>query len=78
LLRITKALLNNENSILTVSSQLSGQYGYKDVYLGLPTLINQNGAVKVYETPLSDNEQQLLEKSMKTLDEIYDSVKHLV
>ena len=78
LLRITKALLNNENSILTVSSQLSGQYGYKDVYLGLPTLINQNGAVRVYETPLSDNEQQLLEKSMKTLDEIYDSVKHLV
>lgn len=78
LLRITKALLNNENSILTVSSQLNGQYGYKDVYLGLPTLINQNGAVRVYETPLSDNEQQLLEKSMKTLDEIYDSVKHLV
>lgn len=78
LLRISKALLNNENSILTVSSQLNGQYGFNDVYLGLPTLINQNGAVKIYETPLNDNELQLLEKSVKTLEDIYDSIKHLV
>ncbi|MDU7765062.1 MAG: L-lactate dehydrogenase, partial [Staphylococcus sp.] len=78
LLRISKALLNNENSILTVSSQLNGQYGFNDVYLGLPTLINQNGAVKIYETPLNDNELQLLEKSVKTLEDTYDSIKHLV
>ena len=60
LLRISKALLNNENSVLTVSSQLNGEYGHKGVYLGVPTLINQNGAIKVYETPLSDNENNYL------------------
>ncbi|MEB6235350.1 L-lactate dehydrogenase, partial [Staphylococcus epidermidis] len=41
-------------------------------------LINQNGAVKIYETPLNDNELQLLEKSVKTLEDTYDSIKHLV
>ena len=60
LARISKALLNNENSVLTVSSQLNGEYGHKGVYLGVPTLINQNGAIKVYETPLSDNENNYL------------------
>ena len=78
LLRISKALLNNENSVLTVSSQLNGEYGHKEVYLGVPTLINQNGAVKIYETPLSDKEKQLFKQSVQTLEETYDSIKHLV
>ena len=78
LLRISKALLNNENSVLTVSSQLNGEYGHKGVYLGVPTLINQNGAIKVYETPLSDNEKQLFDQSVNTLEETYESIKHLV
>ena len=43
-----------------MSSQLNGEYGHKGVYLGVPTLINQNGAIKVYETPLSDNENNYL------------------
>lgn len=78
LLRISKALLNNENSVLTVSSQLNGEYEHKGVYLGVPTLINQNGAIKVYETPLSDDEKQLFDQSVSTLEETYESIKHLV
>ncbi|MFH4135005.1 L-lactate dehydrogenase, partial [Acinetobacter baumannii] len=34
LLRVTKAILNNENSVLTVSAYLEGQYGEKDAYVG--------------------------------------------
>ena len=34
LLRVTKAILNDENSVLTVSAYLEGQYGQKDVYIG--------------------------------------------
>ncbi|MEJ7296271.1 L-lactate dehydrogenase, partial [Staphylococcus epidermidis] len=48
------------------------------VYLGVPTLINQNGAIKVYETPLSDDEKQLFDQSVSTLEETYESIKHLV
>ena len=35
LLRVTKAILNNENSVLTVSAYLEGQYGEKDAYVGV-------------------------------------------
>ncbi|MCU7257846.1 L-lactate dehydrogenase, partial [Pseudomonas aeruginosa] len=78
LLRISKALLNNENTILTVSSQLNGEYGFKDVYIGVPTLINENGASKIYETPLSDHEKELFKQSVEALEASYDSVKHLL
>lgn len=78
LMRISKALLNNENVILNVSSKLTGQYGHQDVYLGVPTLVNEHGAVKIYETPLSETEQQQFDHSVATLNETYDSIKYLL
>ena len=43
LTRITKAILGNEHSVLTVSAMLRGEYGQRDVYVGVPCIINQNG-----------------------------------
>lgn len=46
-MRISKAILNNENNVLNVSIQLDGQYGgHKGVYLGVPTLVNQHEKLK--------------------------------
>lgn len=78
-MRISKAILNNENNVLNVSIQLDGQYGgHKGVYLGVPTLVNQHGAVKIYEMPLSVEEQALFDKSVKTLEDTFDSIKYLL
>ena len=44
LTKIIKTILNNTNEILTVSSYLNGEYGQKDIYIGMPTVINSNGA----------------------------------
>ncbi len=46
---------------------------HKGVYLGVPTLVNQHGAVKIYEMPLSAEEQALFDKSVKTLENTFDS-----
>ena len=60
-MRISKAILNNENNVLNVSTQLTGQYGgYRDVYVGVPTLVNQDGAVKIYELPLDEKKKRYL------------------
>ncbi|PUZ30790.1 L-lactate dehydrogenase, partial [Staphylococcus cohnii] len=53
LVRITQAILKNQNVVLPVSSYFEGDYKQDDVYIGVPTLINRNGAVKVYETQLN-------------------------
>ncbi|MGK0554689.1 L-lactate dehydrogenase [Macrococcus capreoli] len=70
LTRISKAILGNENSVLTVSAKLNGEYGHDDVYIGVPALINRNGIQKVFETPLSETEKQKFSKSVETLKSI--------
>lgn len=61
--RIVQALLRDENSVLTVSSLLSGIYGIEDVCLSLPSIINQGGVASVLELPLNDEEMEALRSS---------------
>ncbi|MEI5905850.1 L-lactate dehydrogenase [Bacillus spongiae] len=67
LVRLTKAILNNENSILTVSSYLSGEYGEEDIFVGVPAIVNRNGIKKVIELELIDDEKQQFSHSVATL-----------
>jgi len=61
--RITNAILGNENSILTVSSYDKEN----DVFVGGPTILNQNGVNKRLFIPLTNDEEAKLSHSIKTL-----------
>ncbi len=67
LARLTKAILNDENSILTVSSLLDGEYGQHGLYIGVPAIINRQGIRKVIELPLNETEQGQFKRSIDTL-----------
>ncbi|WP_026565113.1 L-lactate dehydrogenase [Bacillus sp. UNC41MFS5] len=69
LVRITKAILNNENCILTVSSYLDGQYGQNDVFIGVPAVINRGGIREVLEIELNEKEKEQFNHSVKVLKE---------
>lgn len=69
LVRITKAILNNENSILTVSSYLNGEYGQNDVYIGVPAVINRTGIREVVEMELNEKEKEQFNHSVSVLKE---------
>lgn len=75
LVRITKAIFNDENSVLTVSVLTSGQYGLEGVYLGLPAVINRSGVRRVLQLNLSDEEVQKLRQSAQTLAEFYSRLR---
>jgi L-lactate dehydrogenase len=68
--RIVEAIERDENSILTVSSLIEGQYGLSDVVLSLPTVVNKNGIDRIIDLPLSASEQEALVKSGNSLKEI--------
>lgn len=68
--RIVEAIVRNENSILTVSSLLDGQYGLDDVCLSVPTVVNSNGIERILNVDLSDKERQLLKKSGESLKDV--------
>ncbi len=71
LTRITKAILGDENSVLTVSAMLNGEYGQRDVYVGVPCIVGRNGVRRVHEVQLSDEERDKFYRSCDTLRESY-------
>ena len=69
--RLVKAVLNNENSILTVSTYLKdGQYGQDDIYIGVPAVINSTGVRELLDLDLDEEEQAKLDNSCKLLKEM--------
>lgn len=72
--RIVEAILKNENAVLTISSQLKGEYGIKDVSLSVPTVVNRNGVGKILELPLDEDELKFLQESSEKLKEVINKV----
>lgn len=72
--RITKAILGDENSVLTVSALLRGEYGQSGVFAGAPCIINQNGVQRVLKLNLTPEE---LESFRRSCDILRDSVEGL-
>ncbi len=67
--RIVKAILNDENSILPISTYLDGQYGLEDIYIGTPAILGKHGVVDILELPLNEEELQKYKESASKLKE---------
>lgn len=67
LVRLTRAILRNENSILTVSTLLQGEYGLDDIYIGVPAIVNSGGIREVLELSIDTEEKNKLHHSAKIL-----------
>ncbi len=69
--KIVKSVLDNDNSILTVSTYLKdGQYGQDDIFIGVPAIINSNGVRELLNLELNSEEQEKLDSSCKIIKEI--------
>lgn len=78
LAKIVKNILNDTNEILTVSAYLNGEYGHKDIYIGVPTIINSDGAREILKLDLSEEDQAKLDNSCKTLIEMMENIKNVI
>lgn len=74
LVRIVRAVLSNENSVLTVSVRLRGEYGESDVYAGMPCIVNRNGIDRVLELNLTEEEREKFRQSCRILRESYEGI----
>ena len=69
--KLVKSVLDNDNSILTVSTYLKdGQYGQDDIYIGVPAVINKDGVREILMLDLTEEEQEKLNNSCKILNDI--------
>ena len=71
---ITKAILENENRILTVSSYLNGEYNQNDVYIAVPSVVNKDGVREVIQLPLEKTEKEKLDKSIEIMKENIEKI----
>jgi L-lactate dehydrogenase len=67
LVRIVGTILQDQRSVLPVSTLLEGEYGLKDVCLGIPCVVGQGGVRQIVEAPLLPVEQEALQKSASIL-----------
>lgn len=74
LVRLTKSILQNEHSVLTVSTYLDGEYGHKDVFIGVPAVVTRKGIREIVEIELNEEEQQKFDHSVDVLKKIMEPV----
>ena len=73
--RIVKAILGDENSVLTVSAKLCGEYDSRNVFIGVPCIIGRNGIKEIVELSLTDEEKEKFRASAEVLESSFDGLK---
>jgi len=67
IVQMAEALLKDKKRILPAVAYLEGEYGYKNLYLGIPTVIGGEGVEKIIEIPLSEQEKKALDQSVESV-----------
>ena len=76
-IEMAEAYLLDQKRVLPAAALLNGEYGYKDLYVGVPVVIGGNGVEKIIEIPLSDNEKAMLAKSAESVSGVVEVAKRL-
>lgn len=71
---MTEAILKDQKKIRPVCAYLEGEFGYKDIYLGVPVLLGAGGIERVIEIPLSADEKKLLDQSCEAVRSLVASL----
>lgn len=66
---IIKAIINDENRIIPVSTLLEGEYGVSDVFAGVPAVLNSKGVKEVVEIHMTENEKEKFQNSIEVIKE---------
>jgi malate dehydrogenase len=72
---MAEAYLLDQKRLLACAAYLNGEYGYKDLYLGVPVVIGAGGIEKVIDIQLTADEKAALEKSASSVRKVVDIVK---
>ena len=71
-MRITRSIMRNEHSVLPVSTLVEDHYGVKDICLGVPSIVGENGVERVLDLPLDEEESKRFRESAVTIRRTLD------
>jgi len=67
LVQMAEAILKDKKRILPSIAYLEGEYGYQDLYLGVPTILGGDGIEKIIELELTTEEKAALDRSVDSV-----------
>ena len=71
---VAEAVLHDQDCIIPCSALLDGEYGEKDICIGVPCLLGKGGIKKIIELPLNDEEKELFRKSAEAVRKTNDAL----
>jgi malate dehydrogenase len=75
---MVESILKDKNRLLPCAVLADGEYGLKDVYIGLPSVLGREGLKKIVELKLTDSESAALKKSAESIRENIDAMNKLL
>ena len=72
---MAESYLKDKKRVLPCAVALKGEYGVKDMYVGVPAIIGANGAERIVEISLNRSEQKMFDKSVGAVAELCDACK---
>ncbi len=74
-IRMAEAYLYDKKRILPVAAHLNGEFGVKDLYVGVPAVIGAGGVEKVVEISLNSEEKAMFDKSVAAVKGLCEGIK---
>ena len=74
---MAESILRDEKRVFPVAVYCEGEYGYEDLFIGLPVILGANGVEKIIEIKLLPEEKVMLDKSAESVQELKDALKKL-
>ena len=74
---MAESYLKDLKKELPCAAFLNGEYGVKNLYAGVPTIIGKNGVEKIIEINLTEDEKKNFKKSINSVQELFDAAKKI-
>ncbi|WP_428225648.1 malate dehydrogenase [Flavobacterium sp.] len=75
---LVDSILNNQKKMIACSVYLDGEYGQKDICIGVPCIIGRNGVEEIIDIQLNANEQELFVKSSAAVRSMNDALTEIL
>lgn len=72
---MVEAILRDSGRLLPVSAYVNGEYGIREVHIGVPVRLGAGGVEKIYEIPLEEAERAALRRSAEVVRETFASLR---
>ena len=76
-INMAESYLKDQKRVIPCASYLTGQYGYNDIYVGVPTVIGNKGVEKIIEIDLDEIEKINFSKSVESVQKLIQDCKKI-